>query len=127
MGGIAYETTMADHTNHGFDPPNLIERQRQPLNFQSLSSNPKVDGATLNLISLPNELWAFLGPRLADNVYESRIQQAGGEDRHGLELRSNLFQDNEGGAEQVALAGLGRLHRFPARDKRERRGLYWGN
>ena len=39
---------------------------------------------------------------------------AGGEDRNGIEVLKKLYRENEGGAEQVALAGLRRFHQFPA-------------
>ena len=56
----------------------LVERQRVPLTFNFLKTHPRVDGADLDLVWLSKELWCFLGPKLGDSVYTSRIQKAGG-------------------------------------------------
>ena len=105
-----------DHLTGGYQPwgrlLDIVERQREQLTFRYLSSIPTVDGAVLDLRWLSQELWCFLGPRLSESPYSRRVQLAGGEERNGLELWRRLHQDNEGGAEQVALAGLRRLHRF---------------
>ena len=106
-----------DHITAGYQPwgrlLDLVERQRVPLTFNYLAIYPRIDGVHLDLGWLSKELWSFLSPRLGDSVYSSRIQKAGGEDRNGLELWRRLYMDTEGGAEQVALSGLRRLHRFP--------------
>ena len=78
-----------------------------------MASIPHTDGAALDLVWLSKELWSFLGPKLGEDPYKNRVQTARGEDRNGLELWRNLFEANQGGAEQVALAGLRRFHKFP--------------
>ena len=90
----------------------VMEKHRTPLTFAFLQQTTTVDGAPLDLPHLSRDLWSFLGPRLGDDVYSRRTQIAGGEDRNGFELWRRLFMENEGGAEQVALAGLRRFHSF---------------
>ena len=67
-----------------------------------------------------------MGPRLGDTTYNLRVQKAGGEDRNGLELWRKLFLENEGGAEQVALAGLRRFHKFLKCPSAEKLGHWLG-
>ena len=102
------------------------QRQKVPLSFSVLRSYPKVDGVTLELVRLSKELWGFLRPMLVEAPYHSRIQKAGGGDRNGLELWRDLFREHEGGAEQVALGGLGRLHRVPQCPAKQHLGHYLG-
>ena len=52
---------------------------------------------------------------------------AGGEERNGLELWRKLHETNEGGAEQCAIAGLGRLHRLEKCPSLETLGFYLGD
>ena len=52
---------------------------------------------------------------------------AGGDQQNGLELRRKLHETNEGEAEQCAIAGLGRLHRFEQCHSLERLGVYLGD
>ena len=119
-----------DHLIAGHQPwgklLDLVERQRVQLTFQYLASIPRVDQARLDLVWLSKELWCFLGPRLAEGPYSQRVQMSGGEDRNGLELWRKLYLNNEGGAEQVALAGLKRFHRFPACPSKEKLGYWFG-
>ena len=104
----------------------IVERQRIPLTFNFLTTYPRIDGVDLDLVLLAKELWCFLGQRLGDAVYSTRIQLAGGEDRNGIELWRRLFMNNEGGAEQVALSGLRRLHRFHQCPNKEKVGHFLG-
>ena len=54
------------------------------------------------------------GPSTVSNSVQAQaVALAGGEDVNGLELLRRLLIDYEGGAEQVALAGLRRFHAFP--------------
>ena len=91
-----------------------------------LSQCPGVDGVRLDLVWISRHLWTFLGPRLGDDVYGRRVQMAGGEENNGLELWRKMFMDNEGGAEQVALAELRRFHSFPVCPSKDKIGLYLG-
>ena len=104
----------------------LVERARVKLSFQHLSSINRVDEGWIDLPWVAKELWCFLGPRLAEGPYSRRTQLAGGEDRNGIELWRKLYMENEGGAEQVALAGLRRLHRFPTCPSQDKLGFYLG-
>ena len=121
---------LRDHISSCYQPwgriLDLVERSRVPCTFKFPSTYHTIDGADLDLVWLSKDLWCFLGPRLGDAVYSSRVQKAGGEGRNGLELWRKLFEEHEGGAEQVALAGLRRLHTFPQCPSRERLGLYLG-
>ena len=105
----------------------VVEKARIPLTFSWLAACPGIDGARLDLPWLSRHLWTFLGNRLGDSIYVRRIQVAGGEESNGLELWRRIFMENEGGAEQVALAGLRRLHSFPKCPSKERLGTYLGD
>ena len=105
----------------------LVQKYRQPLTFRALNDIRSVDDAPLNLPWLSRHLWTFLGPRLGDSIYQRRVQMAGGEDSNGLELWRRLFIENEGGAEQVALAGLRRFHAFPKCTKKEDLSTFLGD
>ena len=119
-----------DRLTGGYQPwgrlLDIVERQRVQLSFQYLPRVPKVDGANLDLPWLSQELWCFLGPRPGEQPYARRVQLAGGEERNGLELWRRLHMTNGGGAEQVALAGLRRLHRFAPCPSKEKLGHYLG-
>ena len=90
-----------------------VEKSRLPLTFEILHRTTHLEFAQLDLPHLSRDLWTFLGPRLGESIYSRRIQLAGGEDRNGIELWRRLYMEHEGGAEQVALAGLRRFHAFP--------------
>ena len=99
----------------------LTEQQRTPLTRDSLANIPR------DLNRLSSSLWSFLGQHcLADVVYDRRLQLTNGEDCNGIELWRKLFRENEGGAEQVTLSGLKRLHRFPECPSKELLGHYLG-
>lgn len=73
---------LRDHISSCYQPwlrlLDLVERSRVPLTFKCLSTYNTVDGANLDLVWLSKELWSFLGPRLGEAVYNSRVQKAGG-------------------------------------------------
>ena len=92
----------------------VVEKQRAPLTKVRLMSITGVDNASLNLVKISQLLWAFLGNHCFRNsVYERRLQLTSGEDHNGLELWRALFQENQGGAEQVMMGSLRRFLRFP--------------
>ena len=92
----------------------VVEQQKQPLTKARLAACPGIDDAALDLVKISQLLWAFLGSHaLHNNVYERRVQLTGGEDGNGLELWRSLFQEFEGGAEQVIMAGITRFRKFP--------------
>ena len=122
---------MRDHLCAGHQPwgrlLEVVEKHREALTFQKLSSISTVDGATLDLPVISRQLWCFLGPRLGDSLYSRRVQLAGGEDQNGLELWRKLFMEFEGGAETVALSGLRRFHGFPRCPSKEKLSTYLGH
>ena len=63
---------------------------------------------------------------LANSVHERRLQLTGGEDNNGLELWRSIFQENEGGAEHVVMAGIRRFQRFPKCPGKARLQSYLG-
>ena len=92
----------------------VIEKQRQPLTKARLAWTAGIDEARLDMPKISQILWAFLSNHCLHNpVHERRLQLTGGEDNNGLELWRALYQENEGGAEQVIMAGIRRFQRFP--------------
>ena len=63
---------------------------------------------------------------MGDHVYSRRVQMVNGETCNGLELWRRLYVENEGGAEQVVMAGLRRLHNFPQCPDRSKLGAWLG-
>ena len=61
-----------------------VEKWRHPLTVANMALITDCDGAPLDLPHLSRELWTFLGPRLGEAVYTSRIQKAGGKTGTGL-------------------------------------------
>ena len=83
-----------DHLCSGYLPwgrlLEIVEKTRDSLSFKKLSEISDVDGAHLDLPAISRQLWCFLGARLGDSIYTRRVQLAGGEDQHGLELWRNI-------------------------------------
>ena len=96
------------------------------MTLQWLTNCSGVDDVALDLPWISRRLWTFLGPRLGDDVYMRRVQLAGGEENNGIELWRKIFMTYEGGAEQVALGGLRRFHRFPPCPPKDELGHYLG-
>ena len=88
----------------------LVEQQHRPCPLDRQLNTVNVDGVALHLPFISTQLWAFVGNHLGPLPYSQRLALVGGEDYNGLELWRKLYLNNEGGAEQVALAGLERVH-----------------
>ena len=82
----------------------VIEKERVPLTKARLQTIAGIDDAPMDMVKVSQLLWAFLGNHcLKNSIYERRLQLTSGEDNNGFELWRALFQENEGGAEQVIM------------------------
>ena len=80
----------------------------------------------LNLVDISMNLWSFLGMHMDNNVYMRRATLVDGEEGNGLELWRKLYMENEGGAEQVHLAGLARFLTFEKCPHKTKLSTYLG-
>ena len=89
------------------------------------SSKVRIPIADCRLWAMPNgmqcdlkwaaqHLWSFIRSNITDTVHIRCLTLTMNEDDNGLELWRMLFLENEGGAEQVEIAGMTDLHSFPS-------------
>ena len=72
------------------------------------------NGMQCDLKWAAQHLWSFIRSNITDTVHIRCLTLTMNEDDNGLELWRMLFLENEGGAEQVEIAGMTDLHSFPS-------------
>lgn len=92
----------------------LVKRERYPLTLALLRQTSTVDQADVDMEFLATQVWSVLGQHaFGDYIYGRRTQLANGEAYSGIDLWRRLHVESNGGAEQVVMAGLRRLHHPP--------------
>ena len=96
-----------------------VEAQKVPISKDRLvSSYLNADGYSfdIDVAYCSNSLWTFIGEHVVDTMYNNRSVLAGGSN-NGLELWRARFVKHKGGADQVQLGGVNKLHNVPQCDR----------
>ena len=91
----------------------LIESQNTPFTNAALQTFDEIDGVPCDVMRLSQHVWALLCGNITNGLHTHRVAYAGGEEYNGFEFWRRLYQDYEGGASEVELAGIRSLHCFP--------------
>ena len=90
-----------------------VESSKVKLHLSDCAYWTMPNGAGVDLRWASQHLWSFIRSNITNTVHMRCLTLTMNEDDNGFELWRMLFLENEGGAEQVEIAGMNDLHAFP--------------